>query len=155
MVAPFRSLLECGVRYQLSLSYLSHFMLVCAIGGLQSKDQTGWSQVFAPPRTDGPGNYNNHEQNGGRLFSVSKMVLESTLYPQAVDDWAEQVRGATAIAEALLQHVEWNVKPSLPFAQLVRTPMPQGSLAQAYCTKAYGPSGKVCRCISMVVLATS
>ena len=99
--------------------------------------------MFAPPRADGPGNYNNHEQNGGRLFSVSKMVLESTLYPQAVGDWADQVRGAAGIAAALLQPVGLDEEPSLPFPQLVRTPMPQGSLAQAYCKVAYGPSGKV------------
>ena len=116
-----------------------------ALAGLQSKDQTGWSQVFAPPRTDGPGNYNNHEQNGGRLFSVSKMVLESILYPQAVDDWAEQVRGATAIAAALLQPTVRDKTAPLPFPQLVRTPMPPNSLAQAYCKVAYGPSGKVRR----------
>lgn len=50
-----------------------------------------YQQVFAPPRTDGPGNYDNHEQNGGRLFSVSKFVLEAVVYPEAADDWAEQV----------------------------------------------------------------
>jgi hypothetical protein len=115
--------------------------------------------------TDGPGNYDNHEQNGGRLFSVSKMVLEALMYPEAVDDWAEQVRGATAIAAALLQPTtdsdgerdnadtdarigavdadEDAAVPALPFPGLVRTAMPAGSLAQAYCKVAYGPSGKV------------
>ena len=33
--------------------------------------------------------------------------------------------------------------PALPFPGLVRTAMPAGSLAQAYCEVAYGPSGKV------------
>ena len=75
------------------------------------------------------------------------MVLESTLYPQAVDDWAEQVLGAAAIATALLQPVGLDAKPSLPFPELVRTPMPPGSLAQAYCKVAYGSSGKVRRAI--------
>ena len=117
--------------------------------------------------TDGPGNYDNHEQNGGRLFSVSKMVLEALMYPEAVDDWAEQVRGATAIAAALLQpttdsdeerdNADTDARtgavdadadadaavPALPFPGLVRTAMPAGSLAQAYCEVAYGPSGKV------------
>ena len=46
-------------------------------------DQTGWSQVFEQ-RTDGPGSYDNHEQNGGRLFSTSKLVLEAGLYPERV-----------------------------------------------------------------------
>ncbi len=36
--------------------------------------------MFAPPRNDGPGNFDNHEQNGGRLFSVSKLVLEAVIY---------------------------------------------------------------------------
>ena len=101
----------------------------------------GWSQVFAPPRTDGPGNFDNHEQNGGRLFSVSKFVLEAVMYAEAADDWAEQVTGATAIAESLLRP-QSNATAPLPFPGLVRTPMPPGSLAQAYCVVAYGPGGK-------------
>jgi hypothetical protein len=79
------------------------------------------------------------------------MVLESTLYPQAVDDWAEQVRGAAGIAMALLQPVGSDAKPSLPFPQLVRTPMPLGGLAQAYCKVAYGPSGKVRAAIVLTI----
>eukprot|EP00935_MAST-01C_sp_MAST-1C-sp1_P001214 g1214.t1 len=100
-------------------------------------NQSGWSQVFRPPRTDGPGNYGNHEQNGGRLFSVSKFVFEAMVYPEAVSDWAEQVRGSTAIASALLQP---NQTARLPFPALVRKPMPPGSLAQGYCKVAYGAS---------------
>eukprot|EP01052_Picozoa_sp_SAG31_P026301 SAG31_NODE_2374_length_5842_cov_18.784433_1_plen_1112_part_00 len=104
-------------------------------------DQTGWSQVFAPPRTDGPGNFNNHEQNGGRLFSVSKLVLEAVVYPEAAVDWAEQVRGATAIAKTLLDRAATsaaNCSSQLPFPNLVRTPMPADSLAHEYCESAYG-----------------
>jgi hypothetical protein len=97
---------------------------------------------------DGPGNFGNHEQNGGRLFSVSKMILEATMYPEAVDDWAQQVRGSTAIASALLQleasHQTNTTPPVLPYPGLVRTTMPPGSLAQAYCKVAYGPQGVLC-----------
>jgi hypothetical protein len=103
-------------------------------------DQTGWSQVFGN-RTDGPGNYNNHEQNGGRLFSVSKLVLEAVLYPEAASDWAEQVQGATAIATALLQGPPTSgghCSGALPSPNLVRTPMANNSLAHKYCEVAYG-----------------
>ena len=116
-------------------------------------------QVFAPPRTDGPGNFGNHEQNGGRLFSVSKMVFEACLYPEAAEDWSEQVRGLGAIASTLLnsstgphnsaaqglwgttQNVSfhgWHEVNPLPFANLTRTPMPGQTLAHAYCEVAYG-----------------
>jgi hypothetical protein len=110
-------------------------------------DQTGWSQIFRPPRADGPGNYGNHEQNGGRLFSVSKMVYEATMYPEAVDDWADQVRGSSAIAHALLQASDSGnctglAPATLPYPSLVRKPMVAGSMAQAYCKVAYGPTGR-------------
>jgi hypothetical protein len=82
-------------------------------------DQTGWSQVFAPPRSDGPGNFNKHEQNGGRLFSVSKLILEATLYPEAAMDWAEQVRGSTAIAVALMHGAATRNCSALPYPTLV------------------------------------
>ena len=106
-------------------------------------DQTGWSQVFDPSenRTDGPGNYNMAEQNGGRLFSVSKMILEATLYPEAAADWVEQVRGSTAIAATLLQGPKTpggNCSSALPLPDLVRTPMERNSLAHKYCEVAYG-----------------
>merc|ERR1712232_1189211 len=103
-------------------------------------DQTGWSQIFRPPRSDGPGNFGNHEQNGGRLFSVSKLVFEAVVYPEAADDWAEQVRGSGAIAVALMQGPNSSGKCSLPlpFPSLVRKMIPVRSLAQAYCRAAYG-----------------
>jgi hypothetical protein len=101
-------------------------------------DQTGWSQVFAPPRSDGPGNFNKHEQNGGRLFSVSKLILEATLYPEAAMDWAEQVRGSTAIAVALMHGAATRNCSALPYPTLVRTPMATASLAHGYCEVAYG-----------------
>jgi hypothetical protein len=36
-------------------------------------------QIFRPPRNDGPGNYGRHEQNGGRLFSVSTLYAPRTI----------------------------------------------------------------------------
>jgi hypothetical protein len=116
---------------------------------LPSPEQTGWSQVFAPPRTDGPGNFNNHEQNGGRLFSVSKMVLEAVLYPEAAVDWAEQVRGSTAIAAALLGGPVTpggNCSAPLPHPSLVRTSMAADSLAHKYCEVAYGCTRALASC---------
>lgn len=111
-------------------------------------DQAGWAQVFRPPRTDGPGNYGNHEQNGGRLFSVSKLIFEATLYPEAADDWAEQVQGSSAIATVLMQgpNKSGNCSSPLPFPSLVREAMQVGSLAQVYCRVAYGAQGSNMDC---------
>ena len=99
-------------------------------------DQTGWSQVFAPPRTDGPGNFGNNGQNGGRLFSTSKQILEAVLYPEAAEDWVELVRGSTAIAAVLQGTKGDNV--TLPYPNLANPDLPSGSLAHAYCEVAYG-----------------
>ena len=55
----------------------------------------------------------------------------------------EQVAGATAIAEVLLQPpgAADSNPPPLPSPDLVRTLIPPDSLAQAYYQVGYGPSG--------------
>lgn len=100
-------------------------------------NQTGWSQVFRH-RLDGPGNYGNSEQNGGRLWSTSTTIFQATLYPEAADDWKRLVSGTDNLASQLWSDGSGCSHPlSYNDPSLLRAPI-NSSLARGYCVRAYG-----------------